>query len=64
MNQPPPPTLRQLFGGAIVTHIPLQFRDVRFLAQIVAFPFPLIWDSEIREVPNNQEVFVDANTDQ
>jgi hypothetical protein len=40
--------LRDLFGGAIQCHIPPSFTDV----------------SLVRQVPDNQEVFADANKDQ
>lgn len=39
---------RNLFGGAIVIDIPDRFQDI----------------SEVREVPDNQEVFVDITTDE
>ncbi|RHZ57324.1 hypothetical protein Glove_390g18 [Diversispora epigaea] len=39
---------KELFGGAITTYIPENFIDV----------------SDIREVPDNQEVFVNIDTDQ
>ncbi|CAG8540100.1 28019_t:CDS:2 [Dentiscutata erythropus] len=41
-------TLRELFGGAIVAHIPSTFIDV----------------SEIRDIADNQEVFANVNSDQ
>ncbi|CAG8843287.1 36077_t:CDS:2, partial [Gigaspora margarita] len=41
-------TLRDLFGGAIVAHIPPTFIDV----------------SDIREIADNQEVFADINSDE
>ncbi|CAG8586363.1 12529_t:CDS:2, partial [Funneliformis mosseae] len=39
---------RELFGGAISMYIPPSFEDV----------------SNVRDVPDNQEVFADLNTDQ
>lgn len=42
------PVEKNLFGGAITCSFPLRFHDV----------------SDIREVPNNQEVFVDADRDE
>lgn len=41
-------TPRPLFGGAITTSIPSTFIDA----------------STLREIPDNQEVFVDTDTDQ
>lgn len=43
-----PLTLRELFGGAIEFGIPGRFEDV----------------SQIREIPDNQEVFADPHSDQ
>ncbi|KAG9302234.1 hypothetical protein G9A89_008724 [Geosiphon pyriformis] len=43
-----PSTETQLFGGACLANIPPHFMDV----------------SDIREIPDNQEVFADPNTDQ
>ncbi|ORX91419.1 Ran GTPase binding protein [Basidiobolus meristosporus CBS 931.73] len=39
---------KELFGGAITTYVPTTFIDI----------------SQLREVPDNQEVYVDTNTDQ
>ncbi|KAK9764838.1 hypothetical protein K7432_007345 [Basidiobolus ranarum] len=39
---------KELFGGAITTYIPSSFIDI----------------SQLREVPDNQEVYVDTDTDQ
>ncbi|KND02003.1 uncharacterized protein SPPG_02509 [Spizellomyces punctatus DAOM BR117] len=47
-TQASPSESRELYGGAIVTDIPISFLDA----------------SDFREVPSNQEVFVDQNTDQ
>ncbi|CAG8606459.1 3532_t:CDS:2 [Ambispora gerdemannii] len=63
MNDQPPPTLQQLFGGAIVAHIPPQFTDVRFLTHFFFYLYRTQND-DIREIPDNQEVFVDTHTDQ
>ncbi|CAG8773885.1 16529_t:CDS:2, partial [Acaulospora morrowiae] len=41
-------TFRELFGGAITTLIPENFADI----------------SDVREVPDNQEVYANADTDQ
>lgn len=43
-----PSTPRALFGGAIVATLPSRFVDV----------------SDVRQIPDNQEVFLDGNTDQ
>lgn len=44
----PNPTLRQLFGGAILVELPTEFVDV----------------SNVRDVPDHQEVFANQDTDQ
>jgi hypothetical protein len=48
--------MTSLFGGAISLEIPSSFIDVRYLIKYV-------YVSNIRQVPDNQEVFVDMASD-
>lgn len=52
-----------LFGGAITASLPSTFADVRYVIEITSdIPFTLTWfDSEIRQVPDNQEVYLDKD---
>lgn len=49
---------RALFGGSIKANIPPTFLDARYLSQITFFD-----NSNFRQIPDNQEVFV-SNQDE
>ncbi|KAA0034408.1 putative ran guanine nucleotide release factor [Cucumis melo var. makuwa] len=55
-------TERPLFGGAIVSTFPLRFQVVFFNSDSVSFPFVDV--SNVRQVPDHQEVFVDPSRDE
>jgi hypothetical protein len=49
---------KPLFGGAIRMMIPDNYRDVRFVESTA---LPISHSSDFRQVPDNQEAFVDAD---
>lgn len=54
---------RPLFGGAALCAIPPRFTDIRYIFVLIICVL-VIFDSDFREVPDNQEVFADARADQ
>jgi hypothetical protein len=57
-------TTRPLYGGAIIASLPSAFRDARSLLYIPRLyhkPQLTPFHSTIREIPDNQEVYLDAD---
>ncbi len=50
-----------LFGGAITASLPSTYADVRSATNSTMKETHLTHDSEIRQVPDNQEVYLDTN---
>lgn len=65
--------LRKLYGGALEAAVPSRFEDVRcgvwwvwvaVANSLLCVPFPGRNTSMFRQIPDHQEVFADADTDQ
>jgi hypothetical protein len=54
---------RELFGGAITANLPNGYLDARFVVQYASLKWTALMYSDMRQIPDNQEVFLSSNSE-